>query len=156
MNLKNLTHYLILVELGLIISCGHIINDLIYKKGSPRITRTTDIVFQKYLDQLPLSSHTPIVFEDKTNNIAGTCTSWSDGYSEIQIDRTYWNKINDMLRLELLAHEIGHCDYGLMHNDNLKPNGCPVSVMYSTNFNEINGVNCFENDFNYYMEQFEL
>lgn len=124
-------------------------DDIIKKDGSPYERHTTDPVFHEYLDQLPLRSNVPIIFEKRDKGIAGTCTKWTDGYREIQIDKDYWEQIDEAHRLELLAHEIGHCDYDLEHNNEMSEDNCPMSIMYDTNF----GNPCFDRYFDYYMEE---
>jgi hypothetical protein len=96
----------------------------------------------------------PIIFKARAVGIAGSCTTWSDGYKEIQIDPTYWDEMDRTYKLELLAHEVGHCDYGLDHNDGRFIDkdylDCPTSIMNSYNF----GGDCFTKHFNTYMEEF--
>jgi hypothetical protein len=133
--------------------CGKILpfNDFIDGGDKPYDVATTDPVFYSYLEQLPMTVNTPIYFKDQEDGIAGTCWKWSSGYREIQIDRKYWNSASDSYRLELLAHEIGHCDYNLGHNDNLIVGKCGYeSVMYPYNF----GGDCFTDNFDYYMREF--
>lgn len=139
---------LILLTLFNLVSCGKI-EDLIHKKGKPPQRHTTDPHFKYYTDQLQMTVNTPIIFGVLDSKIAGTCTKWSSGYREIKINREYWNKISESHRLELLAHELGHCDYNKPHN-NTTQDGCPVSVMYDTNF----GDPCFSNNYNHYMNEF--
>ena len=139
----------ILLCLILLASCGQgPLKDLFHKEGNPPQTNTTDPAFHEYIDQLPTGSRTSIIFGARAVGVAATCTKWSSGYKEIKVDRTYWNKISDLHRLELLAHEVGHCDYNLPHNNSLLASGCPVSIMYDTNF----GGDCFDDNFDYYME----
>lgn len=132
------------------------LKDVFFRRGVPQHISTTDHAFYEYLDQLSMMSYTPIVFRSiEKEDTAATCDKWKSGYKEIRIDPEYWQKVDDSNRLALLAHEIGHCDYNLDHDDNLMVDEnyreCPVSVMNSTNF----GDPCFTDNFYYYMAEFD-
>lgn len=137
------------VMLGILIGCAVPSTKDVIRKKPPYVVHETDPVFYEYLDKLPLKNNTPIIFSDRKEGVAGTCTMWSDGYREIQIDPKYWNKIDRSHRLQLIAHEIGHCDYDLDHDDSMSEDNCPMSAMNGTNF----GGECFEKYFDYYMEE---
>ena len=49
----------------------------------------------------------------------------------------------------LIAHEAGHCVLGLDHNDKIKEDGCPVSVMYP-HIVQLITINCW----NIYKEEY--
>ena len=119
--------------------------------GSNLIRRKTDARFNSYLKQLPMTHRTPIVFGDTGNkNWAGVCNKYKAAkYREIVISEKYWKKMTNNQRLELLAHELGHCDYDLDHNT-LRLNLCPASIMYPKVF----GGSCFTDNFNEYMKLF--
>lgn len=51
-------------------------------------------------------------------------------HKTILIDLIIWESLNDHKRQALLLHEIGHCKFKLKHNDNLKDDNCPVSIMH--------------------------
>ncbi len=146
---------LLLLTLTLnLVGCGkNLLKDLFDHDTPYNGTRhTTDPIFIDYLDQLDMSHHTPIIFNARGEGIAGTCTKW-DNYRVIEIDREYWDTRGDTYRLELLAHELGHCDYNLPHNnDTFLDNTltCPESVMMGINF----GGSCWTNNFDHYMSIF--
>ena len=133
---------LLLLSLNLV-SCSQIIDDLIKKDGPAPRRNTSDPKFDKYLEILRsngISTNTPVIFSSRNSGIAGTCTIWSDGYREIQIDPNYWSRIGESYKIELLAHEFGHCDYNLGHDNSYGNGPCgPDSIMYDTNF----GGSCF-------------
>lgn len=139
------------------VSCGHngaLLNDLINDgEGGPDYTATTNPVFVEYLVELGLESTTPVIFSDLSKSKATTaavCVKWNSGHKEIRVRKNYWDTIDRKHRLSLLAHEIGHCDYDLDHNDEILEDGCPASIMASMNF----GGSCFKKHYNYYMEEF--
>lgn len=125
---------LILLSLTLV-GCGKsALNDLInnYTEYEDQ-PHTTDPAFFEYIDWLDLDRSTPIIFNDREKGISGTCTTYTN-YKVIEIDPEYWDTATTNQRLELLAHEIGHCDYNLDHNTNILEDGCYESVMYPVNF----------------------
>ncbi len=145
-------HVLFLLLLStLLLGCGSVsLRDMIYEDDDSTTIHTTNPVFHKYLDKLPIRTKTPVIFKTKKGNTAAVCAIRTDGYREIQVDPRYWSKYGDSDRLELLAHEIGHCDYDLPHNNNKMGNGCPLSVMHDTVF----GDPCFSDYFDFYMTEF--
>lgn len=52
----------------------------------------------------------------------------------IYIDLQYWNQADSDSRMQLMYHELGHCALFLHHTSLLKPNGCPISIMYPLTF----------------------
>ena len=127
------------IILTLLVSCGH-------ESGE---YPTTDPVFKPYLEELSISTITPITFQDLPQGLGAQCNIYDDGYSrEILVDRTYWDTIPDSYRLVLIAHEIGHCDYNLPHvegNQDLlieypsvvNTSKCPLSIMQESNWGGI-------------------
>ena len=158
------TNYLLLFTV-IFSGCGiKPFDDLIKKKGPSTDRHTTDPAFYKYVDILKangISTNTPVIFSKREDGVAGTCTKWTDGYKEIQIDPTYWNSLaggQESYRMQLLAHEFAHCDYGLEHDDREVDSNSPCysdSIMKSYNF----GGTCFydsvtESISNYYLSIF--
>lgn len=123
----------------LLVSCG----------GEIKPQITTDLVFKPYLEELSISTITPIAFKDLPQGLGAQCNIYDNGYSrEILVDRTYWDTISDSYRLVLIAHEIGHCDYNLPHVEGTQdllieyPTGvftkeCPLSIMQASNWGGI-------------------
>ena len=68
-------------------------------------------------------------YSDSKGTVVGLC-SYDDNGDVVSVDPTFWNKVLDYTREELMFHELGHCVLGLKHNCSLKPDGTPVSVMY--------------------------
>jgi len=154
MSSRSLNIHIVMVAL-LLVACGkEAYDDLIHEEHAPGEIRVTNYIFKSYLKRLPIKSITPIIFKVRPIGIAGTCSIWSNGYREISIDPNYWVNATDAARLEILAHEIGHCDYNLDHNNEVvidKELGeCPASVMNDTNFSDP----CFTKYFNSYMKEF--
>jgi hypothetical protein len=48
----------------------------------------------------------------------------------IVVDVTQWYILSDLQRHWVIQHELGHCAYGLEHDERLGTDGCPLSVMY--------------------------
>lgn len=76
----------------------------------------------------------PIQFSNLVYPTVGVCTKWSSGYRQIEIDPTYWNNISEDIKLQLIFHELGHCDLNRGHTSEIASNGYPVSFMYPYTF----------------------
>lgn len=51
-------------------------------------------------------------------NPVGVCRTYETGEPvEILIDEDYWERSSYEAKLGLIAHELGHCDWGLNHHD---------------------------------------
>lgn len=103
----------------------------------PRTIHGVDPVFVPFVDKYlsykghGLAHDIPIQFTNLPGNIVGLCTRWSTGWRQIEIDQSYWNYwADDGERLELIAHELGHCDLDRNHVLTEDTNGMPVSIMY--------------------------
>jgi hypothetical protein len=48
-------------------------------------------------------------------NIIGVCWWRSDGTRDIQYDRTWWSKLTDLQKKDLVFHERGHCALSRYH-----------------------------------------
>lgn len=59
----------------------------------------------------------------------GVCYINSDGSREIQLSAHWWPEMSDDEREETLFHELGHCELGRGHVNDLV-NNVPVSIMY--------------------------
>lgn len=87
-------------------------------------------------------------------NVIGDCIVYSTGQKEIIIDSTYWNDQTTQQsdREELLFHELGHCELGLMHvNTASIINGLllPTSIMDAIHFTGI----FYQQNQTYYLNQ---
>ncbi len=79
-------------------------------------------------------------FLPKESNL-GVCKSYTDGSSEIIIDKPYWRVSTNLQREHIMFHELGHCFLNLGHDDSKDDNGDCVSIMAST----IGGGDCLTN-----------
>jgi len=72
-----------------------------------------------------------ITFGDTGPNAqtAGICRIQSN-VRTIIVNKRYWDKFYESTRLELILHELGHCDLNRPHNDKLV-DGRAVSIMNS-------------------------
>jgi len=56
----------------------------------------------------------------------------------VQIDEEYWDRATDIEKEFLIYHELGHCVFGLKHNDAYGKvgnyNSAPLSIMNTYNF----------------------
>ena len=160
-NVSKLTSLVLLIPLVLV-GCGiKPLDDLFnHDKGYTGTRHPTDLVFNSYLDILRsngISTNTSVIFSTRNEGIAGTCTIYTN-YRIIEIDKEYWENSTDTYRLELLAHEFGHCDYDLGHDDDETDSESPChadSIMNPYNW----GGSCFYNAEtgqidNYYLDIF--
>ena len=60
----------------------------------------------------------------------GQCTTmmW---FREVDILKGYWERASDLSKKTLLFHELGHGYCGRQHNNKLRADGCPESLMNS-------------------------
>lgn len=91
--------------------------------------------FKMFADQygknVPIKELT-VKFSDLGPRYCGMCThSTTNNPKLIEIDHMCWDDEDDLTREELMFHEFGHCLMDKGHNDNLRPDGTPVSIMYS-------------------------
>jgi hypothetical protein len=52
------------------------------------------------------------------------------GVNIVLINSNVFGETQKGIRTALLAHELGHCLFGIPHNETLQTDGCPVSVMH--------------------------
>lgn len=87
---------------------------------------------------------------DLSGDMAGICYQNADGRNEIKIDKAYFDAISGPQREELMFHELLHCTINANHNENRLEDGCPQSIMHSSNF----GDPCFTQHYTYYIGEF--
>ena len=68
-------------------------------------------------------------------DILGRCTSWSNDYRQIVINKDYWKNptTTETAKIALIFHELGHCDLNRRHTETLLSDGKPASLMYPYN-----------------------
>lgn len=137
--------------LGCLISCGH---DVVEVNHAPQ-PKVTDPIFNahisKFEDLYNIDVNTPIVFGD-VGEYAGVCYIYSNGYTEIQINEKNWSFLTKEQKEQLIFHELGHCVFGLDHNDN-HDNGCPESIMRSYMFSPSEIDSCYKPFFDDYIDE---
>ena len=133
--------------------------DVINKKGTPK-RKTIDIAFEKYSNKYneitSIPFVVPIVFGDTGKMKAGVCKKWSNGYREININKYYWDKMSEGQREQVIFHELEHCVFDKGHDDDvvfLAGINCPMSVMRSYAFNEYEINNCYNYDYQHYINE---
>jgi hypothetical protein len=103
--------------------------------NDPHTISGVDPIFQPYINKYiaykgaPLNYYIPMQFTDLSGSTVGLCTRWSSGERQIQIDKQYWDGLDEGSRYEVIAHELGHCDLNRDHISTFA-NGRPTSVMY--------------------------
>lgn len=139
--------YKLLATLLLLASCG----------TDPRIGTGVDPVVRPYLstfehyygraiDNVPVSMH------DVEPPQIGWCFIWMPPfYAEIILDMDTWARLNDYGREILLFHELGHCVLGRPHDDRMRDDGCPKSIMKSS-LSDIDII-CYALDRDYYIKE---
>ena len=147
----------IFLFLPLFASCGKNLEDVIYKNYEPD-RKNTHSDFIPYLEELEIhfgKVKSSVIYDspEKNKNWVGVCRKWNNSdYREIAIEKKYWDSIDDNGKKQLLMHELGHCELDKGHND-IEDGYCPVSVMRSYAFNQNELDNCFDINFNYYLEE---
>lgn len=73
---------------------------------------------QIYLNKKNFNYPITIVFKHLPDRIIGTCTKYLPPFSrKIEIDYVTWAKYSDDERLQLMFHELGHCDLDFPDQD---------------------------------------
>lgn len=97
-------------------------------KVDPRTISGVNPVFQPYIDAYvsykhsQLNTYIPVQFTDLDGSTVGLCTRWSSGERQITIDQWYWdNYLDEGGKLEVIAHELGHCDLNRDHVEHRSP-----------------------------------
>ncbi len=141
-------------------SCG---TPLDPKVPTRRIITITDPTFHSYIQEFEhyygkSVSEIPIGFADLDPKFAGTCTrsimagTANNSYiaiSYISIDRTYWYKLSDYQRINLIFHELGHCALNKKHVPSDSVGVCPTSFM----FERVLSTTCIRDNYDAYIEE---
>lgn len=80
---------------------------------------------------------------------AGTCYSGFDG-RHIEINEQIWNDYDDTYRKLLIYHELGHCLLNRVHDQKLRENRYPESIM---NPNIVSITEIWDTDSEYYLNE---
>lgn len=131
--------------------------------GSSQKRKTTPVVytentdFQYYIDlfKQESSNYNPVAvdslvvqFGDLEKPTVGNCTVYRDMSSPvITIDRQFWEEADDVLRENLMFHELGHCILFRGHKTT-QSFGVPDSIMYPTLIPQY-----YEYDRDYYIKE---
>lgn len=87
-------------------------------------------------------------FDD--DSVLGQCRTYSDGSKEVAFDSNYWHNCNEIDRMYLVFHELGHCALDRDHTEEKDSNGRCTSIMQSgenecrKNFTENNKEELFD------------
>jgi hypothetical protein len=123
--------------------------------GKPLMPRTNPLVvpYVKQWENITnRKQHTPIIIGTVSDEFFGICYKSSDPYYNIIIlNKNFFYGLDSTEKLELVMHELGHCDLGYEHNS--KPaliDGCPYSIMNAYLFNS----SCFNADYDHYISEY--
>lgn len=111
------------------------------KQAEPGVVYVTDAEFVPYIQEFEYfykesTSHAPIAFADLEEKIAGVCYRSFVGssliYAYMKIDKTYWPKMSEKQKINLIFHELGHCVLQRDHVSSDSVRECPSSFMHDT------------------------
>lgn len=130
---------LLVLSLLFLSACGP---QLVPQSPDPRTIAGVDPTFQPYIDLYMqtkgsgLRYDIPMAFAPQSGNTIGVCTRWTSGYRQIAIDPIYWNASTTTWaqRVNLIFHELGHCDLNRDHIETKLSSGWPTSLMYPMNY----------------------
>lgn len=125
----------------------------------------TNQEFEKYLTKVPINYGDLVVgfkkangffdvfHENQTNStISGFCGfSLFYPHFQISINPEWWKDKTDKQRIAILIHEIGHCKYNSLHDDDKFQLGCPKTLMNTFTISN----SCLEMFWGYYMWEIE-
>lgn len=72
---------------------------------------------------ITLADHLP-------DRLLGICWGMGTSIPMIFLDKVLWEQSNDLKREQILWHEMGHCVLKREHNERMKWDGYPASIMY--------------------------
>lgn len=140
-----------------LVSCG---TSHVFNKTGDYTRLKTDAEFKPYISRFREVfgyTNTPIVFKERIEWVAGTCTIWTRGiwtlYKEIQIDPDKWLGYSEKQRETLIFHELGHCHLKREHNNTEFNDGCPRSIMRYRMMNSYEIKNCYDVYKDHYMTE---
>jgi hypothetical protein len=119
----------------------------------PRRFFGIDEDLQAYVDEYEalkgssIKKNIAVGFFDLPEPQVGLCVEYDTGEKEIYIDPEFWyNAASEQQKLAIVLHEFSHCDLGRAHNNKLREDGTPVSIMYYSIFD-------WHEDYEYYIEE---
>lgn len=108
-------------------TCGH----------DPRLGASIEAPFLPFVEAFEFECKckimdVPISFQEIDEDHAGECWNYVvlfESYSEIAIDRLWWDTARPDVKEQLIFHELGHC---VLHRDHIdmEINQIPVSIMH--------------------------
>lgn len=148
----------LLSYITLLFGCG--IND---KFVLPKYKTYIDKAFLPYLNKwdndigISYSSLTIQFGTPKADSSIAECW-WLNVHSKkigykIIVKQDSWDKLEETQKLILIYHELGHCVLNLTHNDKHDSDGCPQSIMRTYMFSKSETRECFEKNYNYYINE---
>jgi hypothetical protein len=100
--------------------------------------RSTDKDFIPYVERFVVATgiipDISISF-NALSGYVGVCKIYNNGQRRIEIDREYWDNSGDLVKEELLFHELGHCILNRKHDETMTTHSdyrhrFPNSIMY--------------------------
>jgi hypothetical protein len=101
--------------------------------------------FEPYIRFIPMTissiikdSHLVVKFGDiKDREVLAFCAKDYDLFGNVNrrlvlVDKTHWDRLLPKSRQILILHELGHCLFNSKHDETLRADGCPQSMMYPT------------------------
>lgn len=118
-----------------LVSCGPKFH---YHSMDPEFLAYSD----KFETAFEVDNQVPIIFGNLNGRTVGVCHQYSPNNPAnwIEIDPEYWENLSDYGRESLIFHELGHCVFGLTHDDELVyKDGIWIekSIMNSFHFGEM-------------------
>lgn len=116
------------------ISCGPK-----YPKNGYETNEAFKPFVSSFEQNMSVKNRVPVVFKNLEGSNIGLCHRYANNVSAnwIEIDEDYWSYLDDMGKEELIYHELGHCVFGLDHDDseiNINGNTIEKTIMNSYHF----------------------
>ena len=126
----------------------------------PNIDPAFDSIVNKWNNLSTQQVNVDIQFKSLASSadIVGEC-QYTDDVSNpvgqiIYIDRTFWDNAADVVKEQMLFHELGHCVLLLIHHDCTMNGVKPESIMFPRIFSEyVNGDSVYANNEAYYIAE---
>lgn len=129
------SYWIIIVYLALAVSCNED-SDYVYENEIPDSMKTYFNSFALEASERGWSidwdsEQISGSFDDIDTDAVGQCETYNNGRRVINIDKTYWEKSNDLQREFLIFHELGHCALKRSHLNEAGTAGKCISIMNS-------------------------
>jgi hypothetical protein len=99
----------------------------------------------------------PVTMEPLDLSVAANCTTYTDGYRQVRLNKILWPSLSHEQKKILVYHELIHCEFYMGHSETTQfTSGCPQSIMKPDLFTPYQSIACFEQNKQYYISEINM